>query len=227
MNVANNVDQVLNKIKQAALHAGRNPDEVAIVAVSKGHVLEEIQEAYWAGCRDFGENRIQEALAKMKKTPSDIRWHFVGKLQKNKVNKVVGCFDLIHSVDTAEIAKKIAEVSHARGVVSSILLEVNTSGEETKSGLTAKEWEATIADLLDLRDIEIHGLMTMAPLTEDEGVIRHCFASLRLLRDRLQEIAGLRADLSTLSMGMTNDFPVAIQEGATLVRIGTAIFTPL
>ncbi|MFZ0565554.1 MAG: YggS family pyridoxal phosphate-dependent enzyme [Chlamydiales bacterium] len=226
MSVLNNLTRLLEEIEQEAKRAGRDPGEISVVAVSKGCSVKAIEEAYWAGVRDFGENRVQEALSKMETTPSEIRWHFIGKLQKNKVNKVIGRFDLIHSVDTVELVEKIDQAGRERGVISSILLEANTSGEMTKSGLSPKEWEANFEDLLDLKAIEIHGLMTMAPLTEDESVIRHSFSALRLLRDRLQQIARDRADLSTLSMGMSHDFPIAIQEGATLLRIGTAIFSP-
>jgi len=199
-------------------------ENVRLVVVSKGRSVDEIRQAYWAGCRDFGENRVQEALEKMEEAPADIRWHFIGKLQKNKVNKVVGRFALIHSVDSLELAKRISRVSEERGVKTAILLEANTSYDQSKSGLSPDEWVEALPEALALPGVEIDGLMTMAPLTEEESVIRHCFSELRLLRDRLQQIAGDLADLSTLSMGMTNDYPIAIQEGATLIRIGTAIF---
>lgn len=224
MSVEKNLKALMEKVAVAAEHSGRKAEEIFLVVVSKGRSIEEIKEAYWAGCRDFGENRIQEALEKMEKTPSDIRWHFIGKLQKNKVNKAVGRFILIHSVDSAELAERLSRASEERGIKSSILLEANTSEEKTKSGLSPDEWEKEFSGILALKGIEVHGLMTMAPLTEDEGVIRRCFSELRLLRDRLQRIAGERAELSTLSMGMTHDYPIAIQEGATLIRIGTAIF---
>jgi len=224
MSVGKNLKTLVDKIATAAEHSGRRPEDILLVAVSKGRSVEEVKEAYWAGCRDFGENRVQEALEKMEEAPSDIRWHFIGKLQKNKVNKVVGRFVLIHSVDSLELAARISRVSEEQGVKTAILLETNTSGEETKSGLTPEQWERVFSDVLALKGIEVDGLMTMAPLTEDESVIRRCFSELRLLRERLQQMAKNRADLSTLSMGMTNDFPVAIQEGATLIRIGTAIF---
>lgn len=224
MGIEKNLKALNERITLAAERSGRKRDEIFLVAVSKGRSVEEIREAYWAGCRDFGENRVQEALEKMQQTPGDIRWHFIGKLQKNKVNKVVGRFVLIHSIDSMELAERVSRVSEELGIKTAILLEANTSGEETKSGLTPKEWEKDFGKLLALRGIEMHGLMTMAPLTEEESVIRHCFSQLRLLRDRLQEQAGELADLSTLSMGMTHDYPLAIQEGATLLRIGTAIF---
>ena len=147
----------------------------------------------------------------------------MGKLQKNKVQKVMERFALIHSVDSVELAEKIARTSLQLGIKTSILLEANTSGEATKSGLTSREWEEHFNALNRLPGIDIQGLMTMAPLTEDEAMIRHCFSELRFLKSRLQEKGG---DLSTLSMGMSNDFQLAIQEGATLLRIGTALFCP-
>jgi PLP dependent protein len=223
MGLEKNLRNVLEQIAQAATLAGRKSEEIALVAVSKGRSLEEMREAYFLGVHDFGENRVEEALDKIGQLPSDIRWHFIGKLQKNKVNKIIGKFSLIHSVDTIELAEKISRASLEKGVKSSILLEANTSGEATKSGLTPDEWKAGYQRLLDLEGIEIHGFMTMAPLTEDEGVIRHCFSELRLLQQHLQQIGD---SLETLSMGMSNDFFIAIQEGATLLRIGTALFTP-
>ena len=218
MSLEKNLRSILDQIAQFANSCRREPTDISLIAVSKGCSIEEIQEVYFLGVRDFGENRVGEVLEKMEQLPSDIRWHFIGKLQKNKVNKVIGRFTLIHSVDTIELAQKIARVSHERGIRTSILLEANTSGEEVKSGLSPQEWERHYQTLLTLKGIEIHGLMTMAPLTEDESVIRHCFSELRLLAERLK--------LPTLSMGMSNDFPIAIQEGATIVRVGTALFSP-
>ncbi len=224
MNIEENLQALTDGIARAAQSCGRKPEEIIFVAVSKGCSIEEIKQAYSAGCRDFGENRIQEALEKMEETPSDIRWHFIGKLQKNKVGKAVGRFVLIHSIDSVELAERVSKASEERGIKTAVLLEANTSGEQTKSGLAAEEWEREFIKMLGFKGITVRGLMTMAPLTEDEVAIRRCFSSLRLLRDRLQQIAGEHADLSTLSMGMTHDYPIAIQEGATLIRIGTAIF---
>ena len=223
MSLEKNLRRVLDQIEEAATRAGRKSEEIILVVVSKGRSLEEIKEAYYLGVRDFGENRVDEALSKIEHLPSDIRWHFIGKLQKNKVHKIIGKFALIHSVDTVELAEKISRASLEKDLKTSVLLEVNTSGELTKSGLSPDDWKVRYRDLRNLEGIEINGLMTMAPLTEDEGVIRHCFSELRLLQHQLQEIGG---NLETLSMGMTNDFILAIQEGTTLVRIGTALFTP-
>ncbi|MCH9626618.1 MAG: Pyridoxal phosphate homeostasis protein [Chlamydiales bacterium] len=198
--------------------------EVTLVVVSKGRSVAEMLEVYKAGARDFGENRVQEALEKKEQMPADVRWHFIGKLQSKKINKVIGQFSLIHSVDSVELARKISRSSLNKGVRTSLLLEANTSGEASKSGLPPEEWEAVFPDLLNLEGIEVKGLMTMAPLTDNESSVRASFTRLRLLRDRLQQSVGTRADLSTLSMGMSSDYSIAIEEGATLVRIGTAIF---
>jgi pyridoxal phosphate enzyme (YggS family) len=221
--IEKNLREILERISLAAHQAGRREEEISLVAISKGRSLEEIREAYLLGVRDFGESRVGEALEKIEQLPSDIRWHFIGKLQRNKVSKVIGRFTLIHSVDTVELAEKISHLSFEKGVKTSILLEVNTSGESSKGGLSVQEWEGYYQQLLELKGVNIQGLMTMAPLTENEGIIRHCFCELRLCLQRLQRRGG---ELTTLSMGMSNDFPLAIQEGATLLRIGTALFLP-
>lgn len=226
MSIKENFSTLFRKIEAVTQQARRKRQEISCIAVSKGRSPDEIREAYEAGCRDFGENRIPEALQKMQICPSDIRWHFLGHLQRNKVSKAIGRFVLIHSIDTPELAEKVSEMSLQKGIRTSILLEANTSQESTKSGLSPEEWDKVFLQLLDLQGIEILGLMTMAPLTEDKGLIRHTFSELRNLRDHLQQRAQTRADLSTLSMGMSQDYEIAIQEGATLLRIGSALFGP-
>lgn len=223
MSLEKNLAKILEEIEAAAHLAGRRAHAIKLVAVSKGRSVEEIREAYNLGLRDFAENRVQEALAKMELLPGDIRWHFIGKLQKNKVSKVIGKFALIHSIDSPELAVKLSFASAAQQIVTPILLEVNTSGEATKSGLSPSEWQLHYPELLKCRGIAIQGLMTMAPFTENEGTVRHCFSELRRL---MVSLSKLRSNLDTLSMGMTSDFSLAIQEGATLVRIGTALFEP-
>ena len=190
--------------------------DITVIAVSKQRSIEEIKIAYNQGCRDFGENRIPEALEKMALLPKDINWHFIGALQKNKVNKAIGHFGLIHSVDNPELAAKIAKSSEAANVTTSILLQVNTSGEASKQGLNPEAWRPYLESLFALKNIEIKGLMTMAPLTEDTALIRQTFRTLREFRDEL--------NLPLLSMGMSHDYKIAIEEGANLLRIGTSIF---
>jgi pyridoxal phosphate enzyme (YggS family) len=209
-----NYTSIEHHVSEIAKKCHRDPNEITIVTIAKTKPVKEILEAYEEGCRDFGESRVQEALEKIPNAPSDIRWHFVGTLQKNKVRKAMGQFCLIHSVDSYELAKKISECSLE--APTSILLEVNTSGEETKHGFSEEDCLRVFDSLQELKGIRIEGLMTMAPFVEDETQIRACFRKLRQLRDRLS--------LKHLSMGMSHDFPIAIEEGATLLRIGTAIF---
>ncbi|MCB1137019.1 MAG: YggS family pyridoxal phosphate-dependent enzyme [Chlamydiia bacterium] len=195
---------------------GRDPSSVTLLTVSKNHPWEEAAPFYTEGCRDFGENRVQELLEKLSLAPPDVRWHLIGTLQRKKVAKLVGVAALIHSVDSLDLAQRISEVSAERGLVSAVLLQVNTSGEESKHGFSPAELRAAHPALRAMPGLCLEGLMTMAPLTEDEAVIRACFADLRRLRDEL----GLRE----LSMGMSHDYPIAIQEGATILRVGSALF---
>ncbi len=211
-------------IAQLAKECGRDPDEVTLIAVTKSFPLEHVLPAYDIGCREFGENKVQEALKKIQKAPEDINWHLIGTLQKNKVNKVVGKFSLIHSVDSLELAEKIDVCSEEAGVETKILLQVNTSGEDTKHGLTVRQWRNRFERILSLKNISVEGLMTIAPFTSDSEIVRGCFRKLRNFRDELQDTYGDRANVHHLSMGMTNDYPIAIEEGATILRIGSAIF---
>jgi pyridoxal phosphate enzyme (YggS family) len=207
---------VLQQVQDIARQNQRDPDSITLVAVTKGHNPDEIQPLYDLGCRHFAENRVDAALEKMEKLPKDIQWHFIGSLQKNKVRKVIGKFALIHSVDTPELAKKISDCSLEAGLKTPILLQANTSGEESKHGLTFEEWQKKYPELVKYEGIVIKGLMTMAPLIDDEKIIRDCFAKLRHLGENLK--------LQQLSMGMSHDYPLAIAEGATLLRIGSALF---
>ena len=221
MSLEKNLKSVKDGIHAAANQVGRDQKEISLIAVSKGCPVAKIQELYLLGVRDFAENRIAEALEKMEQLPSDIRWHFVGNLQKNKISKVIGRFALIHSIDKPELADKISEASMKAQIRTHVLLQANTSGEPTKGGLVPSEWEACYLEMLSYKGIEIHGLMTMAPLAGSVTLVRHCFSELRHLAQRLQKMGG---KLTTLSMGMSQDYSLAIQEGATLVRIGAALF---
>lgn len=226
MTAADRYRYIKDDVISAAEYYGRNAKEITLVAVSKGNSWREILAAYQAGCRDFGENRVQEALTKIEEAPKDISWHFIGHLQKNKIAKVLGKCALIHSVDTFELASKISELSVRAAIETSLLLEVNISGETTKQGLDKDQWKRCFEAILNLPAIQIKGLMTMAPLTQNEVIVRRCFAGLREFRDELVEKNGLHADsLKHLSMGMSNDYRLAIAEGATLLRVGTAIFS--
>lgn len=192
-------------------------DDTLLVVVSKGVSVEKILQCYAAGARDFGESRWQEFLAKRDLLPSDIKWHMIGSVQSKKVAKMAGQFELIHSVDSLELARKM----ESRGVRMRVLLEANTSGEKAKHGLSPEEWLESGEELMGFKNIIIDGLMTVAPLTEEENVIRNCFRNLRKLRDALWRGG---APLKQLSMGMSHDWKIALEEGATILRIGTSIF---
>lgn len=208
-------------IAELALRYGRNPLDITLIAVTKGHSWPEISPLYEAGQRQFGESREQEASAKIAEAPGDILWHFIGSLQKNKVRKVIDQFTLIHSVDSPDLAAKISKCSQESSIVTPLLLQVNTSGEASKHGLDIIEWRKKIDFVRQLPGIKIKGFMTIAPLTNDEHTVRSCFAKLRKLRDELGE-----GELPYLSMGMSHDYPWAIAEGATHLRIGSALFSP-
>lgn len=215
--------ELLKSISAIARAHGRNPHELALVAVTKGHSWNEIEPLYHAGQRLFAENRLQPALEKIAQAPKECEWHFIGPLQKNKVRKVVADFSVIHSVDSLELAKKISECSLETSVVTRILLQVNTSGETTKQGMTPEECCMASEKILNLPALSVEGLMTMAPFTEEKMFIRTCFQRLRQLREQLQKSYGTAA-FPHLSMGMSHDYPEAIAEGATLLRIGSALF---
>lgn len=211
------------RVAELCERAGRSPAEVTIVAVSKTHPAEAVRAAAAAGARDFGENYAQELAAK-RDACGDLgvgaRWHFIGRLQRNKVKLVAGRVALVHAVDSVELAEEIAK--RAQGAVQPVLIAVNLAGEATKGGVTAETAGALAAGILRLPGVRLDGLMTMPPPSEDPEASRGCFAALRALRDRLQQELG--APLPALSMGMSSDYEVAIACGATHVRIGTAIF---
>ena len=193
------------------------PEEVTLIAVSKTKSNEEIMEAYNVGIRDFGENYVQEIVPKMDSLPKDIRWHLIGHLQKNKVKYVVNDrIYLIHSVDSLSLVKEINKEAFRRHIVMNILLEVNISGENSKFGFKKEELLEVFEEIKSYENINVLGLMTILPNISDENVLQGYFKDLKKLKDKL--------NLSILSMGMTNDYKIAIKEGSTMVRIGTAIF---
>jgi PLP dependent protein len=210
------------EIAESALKWGRKSEDISLIVVSKQHPWKEVKSVYEKGCRDFGESRIQEASLKISLAPKDIHWHLIGHLQKNKVKQAIGRFCLIHSIDTFELAKHVSDASQMKALKTAVLLQVNTSGEKTKQGMTHDECLRDFETLYQLPGIGIEGLMTMAPFTSDEKTIRECFSRCRELRDLLE--SKYSVNLPHLSMGMTNDYHIAIQEGATLIRLGTAIF---
>ena len=220
--IAERYEAVRWRVRDAADAVGRDPDDVAIVAVTKTVGVVEVTNAIAAGITDFGENRVQEFVGKHGLFPQ-VRWHFIGTLQSNKVQHVVGKAVLIHSVDSLRLLERIDRVAEAMGVVQPVLLEVNVSHEETKHGMRPEEAEEALDHGSRLAGVEIRGLMTMAPYSRPESV-RWVFRDLRNLFESLSAMRFNGVELSELSMGMTNDFEVAIEEGATMVRIGRAIF---
>jgi pyridoxal phosphate enzyme (YggS family) len=225
--IAANLLLVRQRIDAAAQRAGRMGSQVTLVAVSKTHPFEAIAAAYAVGQRDFGENRVEELWPKVEEAQrqgfDEIRWHLIGTIQSRKSADAIGPFVLIHSVDRLKLAHRLNRDAAAAGRVMDVLLEINVSGEESKHGFTPDEVLAAVPELLTYTAIRVRGLMTMAPFVEDAEETRSVFRRLRQLRDRATgEYAGVV--WPELSMGMTNDFEVAVEEGATLVRVGSAIF---
>lgn len=223
--MSSGLHKVQEGIIKTALQVGRNLDDISLVVVTKKQPISSILKLYQEGYRDFGENRVQEAAPKIDALPKDILWHFIGRLQKNKVAKVVGTYSLIHSVDSLELAQKIDQVCLDKQCQAQVLLEVNTSLEPSKAGLSPEEWKACFSKTLDFKRLIVKGLMTIGPNVEDVSKQRASFSLLRRLRDELEGLYGI--SLPFLSMGMSNDYQMAIEEGATHVRIGSAIFDSL
>lgn len=217
-------EAIRERIARAAARADRDPGEITLVAVTKTLPEEAVRAAHRLGIRDFGENRVQELIAK-KGALSDIeiRWHLIGHLQSNKVRQVYREVVLIHSVDSLHLAERIDEIASAEGPPVEALLQVNTSGEATKFGVRPEEARAIAEGIHRLSSVRLRGLMTLGPLTEDEAAIRESFRILRRSRDEMRDL--LTPD-TILSMGMSGDFEIAIEEGATHVRVGTALFGP-
>jgi pyridoxal phosphate enzyme (YggS family) len=220
--IAENLGLVRAHIAQAAAKVGRAASDIDLVAITKTHPAEKVREAIEAGQTLFGESRVQEARAKIPELPSNLRWHFVGHLQKNKIRHTLPLFELIQSVDSLELAQDINRIAEEEGMHPRVLLEVNVAGEGSKFGFAPDKLRAEMESLLALPRLSILGLMTIPPLAKEAEASRKFFVQLRELRDCLQ--TEFHVDLAQLSMGMTQDFAVAVEEGATLVRVGTAIF---
>jgi len=220
--IAENLNRVREQMVRAAAKAGRALEAIEVVAVTKTHPAQKVREAIEAGQTLFGESRVQEARAKIPELPSNVRWHFVGHLQKNKIRHALPLFEMIHSVDSLALAQDINRIANEEGLHPRVLLEVNMAGDGSKFGFSSEKLRDQMEELLALPRLSILGLMTIPPLAEEAEHSRKYFVQLRELRDRLQ--TEFRVDLAQLSMGMTQDFPIAVEEGATLVRVGTAIF---
>ncbi|MEP7015770.1 MAG: YggS family pyridoxal phosphate-dependent enzyme [Verrucomicrobiota bacterium] len=220
--IAENLEKVRGQIAEAAQKSGRPANDIELVAISKTHDPERIREVIEAGQQLFGESKVQEARAKIPLLPSSLRWHFVGHLQKNKIRHALPLFELFHSIDSLALAQEMNRIADEDGTDPRIFLEVNVSGEGSKFGFKPETLRAEIEPLLSLNRLSIEGLMTIPPFSDEPEASRKYFVALRELRDVLEKEFDLK--LPQLSIGMTNDFPVAIEEGATLVRVGTAIF---
>lgn len=220
--LAERLSQLWSKIEEAAKSAGRSPDSITLLAVSKTHPPELIRECVHAGCTLFGESRVQEARAKIQESPARARWHFIGHLQRNKVRQALPLFELFHGIDSLSIAEDIQRIAEEDGQRPAVLLEVNVAGEGSKFGFRPENLRGEIDRILSLDRLEIRGLMAIPPFAPKPEASRAYFVKLRELRESLQNEFSI--GLPELSMGMSGDFEVAIQEGATIVRIGTALF---
>ena len=219
-----NLEIVEEKIQEACKKSGRNREDVTLIAVSKTKPVETLQEAYDLGVRVFGENKVQELTEKYDALPKDIHWHMIGHLQRNKVKYIIDKVDLIHSVDSIRLAETIDKEAQKHDLVANILVEVNVAKEESKFGLMPEEVDGFIDEIAKLKHIQVKGLMTIAPFVENPEKNRTVFADLRKLSVDIAKKNVDNVNVSILSMGMTNDYEVAVEEGATMVRVGTGIF---
>lgn len=222
--IQENIKTVEGIIAAECQKAGRKPEEVKLIAVSKTKPVEMLQEAYECGCRDFGENKVQELLDKYEAMPKDIRWHMIGHLQRNKVKYIVDKVYLIHSVDSLRLAEEISKEALKKNVCVNILIEVNVANEETKFGTTCEDVKQLVQDIAKLPNICVKGLMTIAPFVENAEKNRPIFSKLKKISVDIMDENIDNITMEKLSMGMTGDYAVAVSEGATYVRVGTGIF---
>ena len=222
--IKNNIESVQNKIKDACIRVKRADSDAHLIAVSKTKPVSMLQQAYNAGIRDFGENKVQEILEKYDKLPTDIRWHMIGHLQRNKVKYIIDKVCLIHSVDSLRLAEEISKEAVKHNLVMPILIELNIGEEASKFGLSLDQCEGMIREISALPNIQIKGLMTVAPFVENAEENRHYFRAMKQLSVDIMTKNIDNVCMDILSMGMTGDYEVAIEEGATHVRVGTGIF---
>jgi pyridoxal phosphate enzyme (YggS family) len=222
--IRNNLEIINEKIKKAALKANRNPEEIKLVAVTKTATIEQIKEATSAGVKIIGENKVQEAKEKYQIMTTDTEWHLIGHLQTNKVKYAIEIFDCIQSVDSIKLTKEIDKRSLQFGKTTNILVEVNVSGEETKYGIKPEEVELFLKEISEFSGIRVRGLMTIAPIEKDKEEVRPYFRKLRELSKEIKSKNIKNVKMDYLSMGMSEDFEIAIEEGANMVRIGRGIF---
>lgn len=222
--IKENLEEVEARITRACERSGRERSEVTLISVSKTKPVEMLQEAYDAGSRDFGENKPQEIREKYPQLPTDIRWHMIGHLQRNKIKYIIDKVCMIHSVDSIRLAEAIDEEAKKHGIIMPVLIEVNVAEEESKFGVHLDEAESLIRQISELSNIQVQGLMTIAPFTENAEDNRIYFRKLRNLYVDIKDKNIDNVNMCNLSMGMTGDYEVAVEEGATMVRVGTGIF---
>ena len=222
--IKENLEKVERNIQAACDRAGRKREEVTLIAVSKTKPLSDLMEAYDAGVRVFGENKVQELTEKIEKLPDDIHWHMIGHLQRNKVKYIVGKVDLIHSVDNEALALEINKRAEAAGIVQDVLIEVNIADEDTKYGMLAEKVHEFYVNIQNLPYVNVRGVMCVAPNVEDPELNRRYFVKNKKIFVDIMNIMGDNSRVDIMSMGMTGDYEVAIEEGATMVRVGTGIF---
>ncbi len=222
--IKENLNRVQENIRNACARAGRKEDEVTLIAVSKTKPVSMLEEAYALGVRDFGENKVQELVDKAGQLPEDIRWHMIGHLQRNKVKYIIDKVYLIHSVDSLRLAEEISKEAVKRGIIVNILIEVNVAGEESKFGVTPEDTPGLVQEISHLPGILVRGLMTIAPFVEKAEDNRIIFNALLKLYVDISRKNIDNVHMDFLSMGMTGDYEVAVEEGATFVRVGTGIF---
>jgi pyridoxal phosphate enzyme (YggS family) len=224
MSVADNIKKLHARIAETCARSGRNPAEIELVAVTKRVDMARIEQAVESGVRILGENKVQEAWQKYRQSALNVRWHMIGHLQTNKVKRVLQFADMIQSVDSLRLAQEIDLQAQRLAKTVDILIQVNTSGESSKFGLSPDDTDRTIGAISELPNVRIRGMMTIATFTSDKSLVRSCFRSLREIRDKIAQKNYSRVDMRELSMGMTDDFEFAIEEGGTILRIGRLIF---
>ena len=222
--IRENLESVRKRVETACEKAGRSRNEVTLIAVSKTKPLDMLKEAYQGGARDFGENKVQELIDKIPEMPSDIRWHMIGHLQRNKIKYIIDKVDMIHSVDSFRLAEAIEHEAAKHELVMPILLEVNVAEEDTKFGLKMEEVIPLLEKISGFSHIQVEGLMTIAPFVDDPEENRQVFRDLKQLSVDISQKNMNNINMRVLSMGMTGDYQVAVEEGATMVRVGTGIF---
>ena len=222
--IAENLSHVKKNIRSSCEKAGRSHDEVTLIAVSKTKPVSSLMEAYQCGCRHFGENKVQELVSKYEQLPKDIKWHMIGHLQRNKVKYIIDKAYLIHGVDSLKLAAEISKEAMKKNITAHILIEVNMAEEESKFGVLESEAETLVREISLLPSIQVEGLMIIAPYVENPEKNRQYFVGLRQLSVDIKEKNIDNVNMNVLSMGMTGDYTVAVEEGATYVRVGTGIF---